>query len=195
MESVSFCHPTAVISPDACIGKGTRIWQFCTILRGAVIGDDCNLSQNVYVEGRTSIGNRVKIKNNVSIYEGITIDDDAFIGPSAVFTNVINPRSFWPRKDEFKATRVKKGATIGANATIICGVTIGEYAMIGAGSVVTRSVPDYALVYGNPAVQHGWVCYCGTSVALSDVKNKYECPECKRQYSCDEGILKEFGEF
>lgn len=192
MKPESFTHPTSDVSPEARIGRGTKIWQFCTILPGAVIGKDCLLSQNVYVEGRTRIGNRVKIKNNVSIYDDITIEDDVFIGPSAVFTNVLNPRSFWLRKTEFKPTLIGKGATVGANATIICGVTIGKYAMIGAGAVVTRSVPDYALVYGVPTVQHGWVCFCGTHLDENIDKTIYQCTTCDRRYILHKGsILRE----
>lgn len=190
MEEPTF-HPTSQISPESRIGKGTKIWQFCTVLSGAEIGEDCNLSQNVYIEGRTKIGNRVKIKNNVSIYECITIEDDVFIGPSAVFTNVINPRSFWPRKNEFLMTCIRKGATVGANATIVCGVTIGRYALIGAGSVVTRSVPDYAQVYGVPARQHGWVCYCGDHLREKEGVS-FVCDICDRKYRIEDNKMVEY---
>nr|WP_320161333.1 acyltransferase [uncultured Methanoregula sp.] len=183
-----FIHPTSLVSPESQIGTGTKIWQFCTVLPGAEIGENCNLSQNVYVEGKSKIGNRVKIKNNVSIYECVTIEDDVFIGPSAVFTNVINPRSFWPRKNEFLTTHVQKGATIGANATVICGITVGQYAMIGAGSVITRSVPDYALIYGVPARQHGWVCYCGSRL-IKEEESSFVCTSCNRKYHLKDNKL------
>jgi UDP-2-acetamido-3-amino-2,3-dideoxy-glucuronate N-acetyltransferase len=150
-------HPTAIIDEGATIGEGTKIWHFSHIMEGAVIGKDCNIGQNVVISPQVVLGNNVKVQNNVSVYTGVICEDDVFLGPSCVFTNVINPRSFISRKEEFKKTTVKKGATIGANATIICGVTIGEYAMIGAGSVVTKDVPDYALIVGNPGKQIGWV--------------------------------------
>jgi UDP-2-acetamido-3-amino-2,3-dideoxy-glucuronate N-acetyltransferase len=172
-----FIHPSSEISPQAVIGQGTRIWQHCTVLAGAIIGENCMLSQNVFIEGRTRLGNHVKVKNNVSIYELVELEDDVFVGPSVVFTNVLNPRSRWPRKHEFKPTLVKKGASIGANATIVCGITIGRYAMVGAGSVVTRDVIDHALVYGNPARQHGWVCECGEMLP-KDPGASYTCPVC-----------------
>lgn len=164
------------------IGKGTKVYQPCTIAPGAEVGEDCLISQFVFIEGNVKIGNRVKVKNNVSIYDSVIIEDDVFIGPSVVFTNVTTPRSFWPRKDEYKVTRICKGASIGANATIVCGNTIGKYALVGAGAVVTRSVPDYALVYGNPARQRGWVCYCGCK--LTSLKFVVlECSNCNRVYN------------
>ena len=147
MDDTIYIHPTSDVSPKASIGDGTKIWQHCTVLAGARIGESSLLSQNVYIEGRTIIGDKVKIKNNVSIYECVTIEDEVFVGPSAVFTNVITPRSHWPRKDEFLKTLIKKGATIGANATIMCGVTIGRNAVIGAGTVVTNDVSDGKIVY------------------------------------------------
>jgi UDP-2-acetamido-3-amino-2,3-dideoxy-glucuronate N-acetyltransferase len=150
-------HPTAVIDEGAMIGEGTRVWHFSHIMSGAVIGKNCNIGQNVVVSPQVVLGNNVKVQNNVSVYTGVVCEDDVFLGPSCVFTNVINPRSFISRKEEFKPTLVKKGASIGANATIICGITIGEYAMIGAGSVVTKDVPEYALIMGNPGRQMGWV--------------------------------------
>ena len=150
-------HPSAIIDDGAIIGSGTRIWHFCHVMPNARIGSNCVLGQNVMVAGGALIGNGVKIQNNVSVYEGVVLQDDVFVGPSAVFTNVINPRSFIERKTEYKKTIVKKGATIGANATILCGVTIGEYAFIGAGAVVTKDVADYALFTGNPAKQVGTV--------------------------------------
>jgi UDP-2-acetamido-3-amino-2,3-dideoxy-glucuronate N-acetyltransferase len=150
-------HPTAIVEENSVIGEGTKIWHFSHIMEGAVIGENCNIGQNVVVSPQVILGNNVKVQNNVSIYTGVVCEDDVFLGPSCVFTNVINPRSFISRKEEFKSTLIKKGASIGANATIICGIIIGEYAMIGAGSVVTKDVPDYALIVGNPGKQIGWV--------------------------------------
>lgn len=150
-------HATAVIDDGATIGNNTRIWHFCHVMPTAIIGANCNLGQNVFIDNNVAIGNGVKIQNNVSVYNGVTLEDDVFVGPSVVFTNVINPRSFIERKDEFKPTLVKKGASIGANATVICGITIGEYAMIGAGAVVTKDVAAYELVIGNPARVFGRV--------------------------------------
>jgi UDP-2-acetamido-3-amino-2,3-dideoxy-glucuronate N-acetyltransferase len=157
-------HTTAVIDEGAVIGNGTKIWHFSHIMSEAVIGENCTIGQNVLVSSQVVLGNNVKVQNNVSVYSGVVCEDDVFLGPSCVFTNVINPRSFISRKDEFRHTLVKKGATIGANATIICGVTIGEYAMIGAGTVVTKDVPDYALIVGNPGKQIGWVDKEGNTV-------------------------------
>jgi UDP-2-acetamido-3-amino-2,3-dideoxy-glucuronate N-acetyltransferase len=150
-------HSSAIIDAGAQIGAGTHIWHFCHVMPGAMIGKNCNIGQNVFVDNNVFIGNGVKIQNNVSVYNAVTLQDDVFVGPSVVFTNVINPRSFIERKNEFKSTLVKKGASIGANATIVCGITIGEYAMIGAGAVVTKDVEAYALVVGNPAKQVGTV--------------------------------------
>ena len=175
-----FIHPTSVVSPDAKVGAGTKIWQYCTVLSGAEIGTGSVLSQNVYVEGRTRIGNRVKIKNNVSVYECVEIGDDVFVGPSVVFTNVLTPRSFISRKEEFRPTRVHHGATIGANATIISGVTIGEFAMIGAGAVVTHDIPPFALMYGVPARQHGWACACGEIINV--IEGPHTCSRCGSTY-------------
>ncbi len=154
-------HPTAVVVEGAVVGDGTRIWHFVHVCSTARIGTNCVLGQNVYVGPSVEVGDGVKIQNNVSVYEGVTVEDDVFLGPSAVFTNVRNPRAHVERKDEFRQTLVRRGATVGANATIICGVTLGEYCFVGAGAVVTRDVPDYALVLGNPARHAGWVCACG----------------------------------
>jgi UDP-2-acetamido-3-amino-2,3-dideoxy-glucuronate N-acetyltransferase len=178
-----FIHPSSDVSPEAHIGQGTKIWQHCTVMKGAVIGEGCLLSQNVFVEGRTRLGNNVKVKNNVSIYECVELEDDVFVGPSAVFTNVLTPRSHWPRKGQFLPTRVGQGATIGANAVIVCGVTIGRYAMIGAGAVVTRDVAEFALVFGNPARQRGWVCYCGETIGALEEGARHDCPVCGSSYS------------
>ncbi len=156
-------HTTAVVEEGAIIGPGTNIWHFCHIMPAAIIGNNCNMGQNVFVDNNVRIGNGVKIQNNVSIYNGVILEDDVFVGPSVVFTNVINPRSFIERKNEFKPTLVQQGASIGANATIVCGITIGEYAMIGAGAVVTKDVEPYALMVGNPAKQIGWVDKDGIS--------------------------------
>jgi UDP-2-acetamido-3-amino-2,3-dideoxy-glucuronate N-acetyltransferase len=157
-------HPTAVVDEGAAIGEGTTIWHFSHIMCGAVVGNNCNIGQNVVVSPRAVLGNNVKVQNNVSVYTGVVCEDDVFLGPSCVFTNVNNPRSFISRKEEFKSTLVKKGASIGANATIVCGITIGEYALIGAGSVVTKDVPEYALIVGNPGRQMGWVDKEGNTI-------------------------------
>jgi UDP-2-acetamido-3-amino-2,3-dideoxy-glucuronate N-acetyltransferase len=159
-----FIHPTSIIDEGCSIGEGTKIWHFCHIMPEAIIGNNCVLGQNVMVGNKVKIGDRVKIQNNVSVYEGVVLEDDVFVGPSAVFTNVINPRSFIERKSEFKQTIVKKGATIGANATIVCGVTLGQYCFVGAGAVVTKNIADYALVVGNPTKQIGWVNENGEKV-------------------------------
>lgn len=191
MSEQVFVHPTSEVSPKSRINPGTQIWQHCTVLAGAEIGRGSLLSQNVYVEGRTRIGNNVKIKNNVSLYEGVELEDDVFVGPSAVFTNVLTPRSHWPRKDKFLKTLVKKGATIGANSTILCGVTIGRYAMVGAGTVVTKNVPDFALVYGVPAQQQGWVCYCGQLIRVLQEGENYICDLCTSSYNFHSEQLRE----
>lgn len=159
-------HPSSFIDDGAVIGAGTRIWHFCHVMPGAVIGERCNLGQNVVVMPGTRIGNDVKIQNNVSIYEGVTLEDGVFCGPSCVFTNVLNPRSHISRKKEYAATLVRRGATIGANATVICGATIGEYAFVGAGAVVRGDVPAFALVVGVPARQVGWMCRCGARLEV-----------------------------
>lgn len=163
-----YAHPTAVVDDGAVIGEGTKIWHFCHISGGAIIGRDCILGQGCYVGGTAKIGNRVKVQNGVSIYDGVVIEDEVFCGPHMVFTNVINPRAFIERKHEFKETRVRRGATIGAGAIVISGNMIGQYAMIGAGAVVTKDVPDFALVYGNPAKQTGWVSRCGNRLEFND---------------------------
>lgn len=159
-----FAHPSSIIDEEASIGGGTKIWHFSHVSSNAKIGKQCVLGQNVYVAPHVTIGNNVKIQNNVSIYEKVTLEDDVFCGPSCVFTNVTTPRSHVSRKSEFRPTLVKKGATIGANATILCGITIGEYAFVGAGAVVTKDVPPHALVHGNPARLQGWMCSCGEKI-------------------------------
>ncbi len=161
MHREAFIHESAYVDDGATIGAGTKVWHFCHVLGGAVIGDRCSLGQNVVVMNGTRIGTNVKIQNNVSIYEGVELEDDVFCGPSMVFTNVMNPRSHVSRKTEYRRTLVKRGASIGANATIVCGATLGEYAFIGAGAVVSRNVPAYALMVGVPARRVGWMCQCG----------------------------------
>lgn len=161
MSETLFIHESSYVDEGAQIGPGTRIWHFCHVMGGAVIGERCSLGQNVVVMNGVQIGNNVKIQNNVSIYEGVVLDDDVFCGPSMVFTNVVNPRSHVSRKHEYRTTHVKRGASIGANATIVCGVTLGEYAFIGAGAVVTRDVLPYALIAGVPGRRIGWMCQCG----------------------------------
>ena len=184
-ESEYFAHQTAVIDQPCEIGRGTKIWHFSHIMKDSRVGQRCNIGQNVVVSPQCVIGDNVKIQNNVSIYTGVMIEDDVFCGPSMVFTNVINPRSHIERKSEYKATRVRRGASIGANATIVCGHTLGAYCFIGAGSVVTRDVPDYAVYYGNPARLRGWVCYCGESLQLGldpAGEEQATCGACGRRY-------------
>lgn len=174
-------HDSAEVNSKASIGKGTSIWQNCIIQEGAVIGENCNIGANVFIEKKVRLGNGVKVKNNIAIYTGVTCEDDVFLGPNCVFTNVINPRSFISRKSEFKSTVVKRGATIGANATIVCGNNIGRYAMVGAGSVVTKAVEDYELVVGNPAKRIGYVCQCGCRLNTDD-ETVYVCSNCRKTY-------------
>lgn len=169
-----FVHPSSIIEAGAQIGDGTKIWHFCHIMSGAHIGQQCTLGQNVYVAPTAWIGNNVKIQNNVSVYDGVTLEDAVFVGPSVVFTNVDAPRSFLSRQGRYQKTLVQCGATLGANATIRCGVTIGRYAFVGAGAVVTRDVATYALVYGNPARQQGWVCRCGSPLVSIEHDHREE---------------------
>lgn len=176
-----FAHETAVIDEGVEIGAGTRIWHFCHIMTGSVIGENCNLGQNVVVSPGVTLGNNVKVQNNVSIYTGVICGDDVFLGPSMVFTNVINPRSAIKRRDEYMKTVVGKGATIGANATIVCGNNIGDFAFIGAGAVVTREVPPYALVVGNPGRQAGWMSEYGHRLAF-DPDGRATCAESHEKY-------------
>ena len=186
MESSFFAHETAVIDANCQIGEGTKIWHFSHIMTNCFIGQQCSIGQNVVISPEVRIGNRVKIQNNVSIYTGVICEDDVFLGPSAVFTNVINPRSAIIRKNEYKQTLVQKGATIGANATIVCGITIGNYAFIGAGAVVTKNIPDYALVVGNPARQTGWMCEYGHKLKFNS-DGLAVCPESREQYRLENG--------
>lgn len=181
-------HATAVIDEGCQIGDGTKIWHFCHIMPGCVIGQNCSLGQNVVVSPQVVLGNNVKVQNNVSIYTGVECEDDVFLGPSCVFTNVLNPRSAVSRKAEYKKTLVKKGATIGANATIVCGVTIGNYAFIGAGTVVLRNVPDYALMVGNPARQIGWMSEFGQKLQF-DAEGFAICGETNEKYQMTNGIV------
>ena len=180
MQKNYFVHSTAIIEEPVEIGEKTQIWHFGHVMSGAKIGDNCILGQNVFIGRGVILGNNVKVQNNVSVYDRVVLEDGVFCGPSMVFTNVINPRSFISRKSEFRKTLVKKGATIGANATIVCGHTIGEYAFIGAGAVVTKDVPDYALVYGNPARVKGWVCQCAEQITFRSGKAK--CQACGNRY-------------
>jgi UDP-2-acetamido-3-amino-2,3-dideoxy-glucuronate N-acetyltransferase len=182
-----FVHPSAFVDPGAEIGAGTKVWHFCHVMPGARIGERCNLGQNVVVMPGTRVGNNVKIQNNVSIYEGVELEDDVFCGPSCVFTNVMTPRSHVSRKDEYLPTRVRRGATIGANATVVCGVTIGEYAFVGAGAVVTADVLPYALVVGVPARRVGWACQCGERIRPA--AGTARCARCGTRYHEAEGRL------
>lgn len=175
-----FVHESSYIDEPCEIGQGTKIWHFSHIMKDCKIGKKCNIGQNVVISPGVILGNNVKVQNNVSVYTGVICEDDTFLGPSCVFTNVINPRSFIERKEEYKQTIVKKGASIGANATIVCGYNIGRYAFIGAGTVVTKDVPDYALVVGNPARIIGYVCECGNR--LQEIKNQYKCNICNKEY-------------
>ena len=177
-------HPTAIVDDGAQIGDGTRIWHWVHVSGGAVIGRECSLGQNVFVGNRVTIGNNVKIQNNVSVYDNVTIEDDVFCGPSMVFTNVYNPRSHVSRKSEYRDTRVRRGATLGANSTIVCGVTIGAYAFVGAGSVINRDVPDYALMVGVPGERIGWMSEHGERLDLpaSGVGEEAACPATGRRY-------------
>lgn len=178
METAPYSvHESSYIDEDVSIGAGTKIWHFSHILPRTIIGQRCNIGQNVIIGPEVTIGNGCKIQNNVSLYQGVTLEDDVFCGPSMVFTNVFNPRAHIRRMDEIRPTLVRKGATLGANCTIVCGVTIGKYALIGAGAVVTKSVPDYALVTGNPARRTGWVCACGVKLT-----EKLACPACRLRY-------------
>lgn len=180
MHTSYFQHPSALVDEGASVGDGTKIWHFCHLMPGAVVGCNCILGQNVFVDNNVVVANGVKIQNNVSLYNGVFIEDDAFVGPSVVFTNVINPRSFIERKTEFKKTIVRKGATIGANATIVCGAEIGEYALVGAGSVVTKNVTPFSLVYGNAARHQGWVSKAGHRLVFA--KGKATCPVTGEHY-------------
>jgi UDP-2-acetamido-3-amino-2,3-dideoxy-glucuronate N-acetyltransferase len=182
-----FVHESSYVDEGAQIGKGSKVWHFSHVMPGAVIGERCNLGQNVVVMPGVRIGNNVKIQNNVSVYEGVVLEDDVFCGPSCVFTNVINPRSAVSRKAEYAATLVRRGASIGANATVVCGATIGEYAFIGAGAVVRGDVPAYALMLGVPARRAGWMCRCGVRLAVQ--AGVARCTACGTRYQERGGVL------
>jgi UDP-2-acetamido-3-amino-2,3-dideoxy-glucuronate N-acetyltransferase len=182
-----FVHESSYVDEGAVIGAGTKIWHFCHIMPRAQIGERCNIGQNVLVSSDVTLGNNVKIQNNVSLYTGVIVEDDVFLGPSMVFTNVINPRSHVNRKDEYKTTLVQKGASIGANATIVCGITLGKYCFVGAGSVVTHNVPDYALAYGLPARARGWVCQCGEQLKFDD--DRAVCHSCGDIYRKQDQVV------
>jgi UDP-2-acetamido-3-amino-2,3-dideoxy-glucuronate N-acetyltransferase len=183
-------HPTAIVDEGAVIGEGTRVWHWVHVSAGARIGPRCSLGQNVFVGNRVVMGANCKVQNNVSIYDNVTLEDDVFCGPSMVFTNVYNPRSHVPRKDEYRDTRIRRGATLGANCTIVCGVTVGEYAFVGAGAVVTRDVKPYALVTGVPARQVGWMSAHGERLDLPvSGSGEARCPTTGTRYRLDNGIL------
>lgn len=191
-EKNYFAHETAVIDEGCQIGKGTRIWHFCHVMPGAKLGENCNLGQNVLVSSDVVLGNNVKVQNNVSIYTGVTCEDDVFLGPSMVFTNIVNPRSAVVRKEQYVRTLVGRGASIGANATILCGNTLGAFCFIGAGAVVTRNVPPYALVVGNPARQVGWMSEYGHRLKF-DKQGRAACPESGEQYELSGSSVKKLG--
>ncbi len=184
----AYVHESAIVDDDVVLGDGTKVWHFVHVSSGARIGARCALGQNVFVGRGVRVGNGVKVQNNVSLYEGVEIEDDVFLGPSCVFTNVVNPRAFIERKQEYKPTRVRKGASIGANATIVCGVTLGEYCLVGAGAVVTRDVAAHALVVGSPARPVGWMCRCG--VRLPDLPSA-TCRACGLRYATSTDTCKE----
>jgi len=183
-----FAHESSVIDPGALIGEGTKIWHFCHVMPRAIIGERCNIGQNVFVDNNVTVGNGVKIQNNVSLYNGVVVEDDVFLGPSMVLTNVINPRSFIERKTEFRPTFIRRGATIGANATIVCGVVIGQYALVGAGAVINRNVPAFALVVGNPGRQIGWVSKFGNRLVFND-SGEALSPEDGTRYRLEDGAV------
>jgi UDP-2-acetamido-3-amino-2,3-dideoxy-glucuronate N-acetyltransferase len=187
-----FAHETAVIDDGARIGDGTKIWHFSHVMSGAVIGRRCNVGQNVVVAPKAVVGDGCKIQNNVSLYDLVELEDDVFCGPSMVFTNVFNPRAHISRKHEYRRTLVRRGATIGANATVVCGHTIGRYAFVGAGSVVTKDVPDFGLVVGSPARRVGWMCQCGTRLAFGP-DDRATCEACGWRYALQDGLCREVG--
>src|SRR5687768_6894395 len=191
-----FVHESSFVDEGAQIGAGTRIWHFCHVMSSASIGEGCNIGQNVFIAANVHIGNNVKIQNNVSLYTGVIVEDNVFLGPSMVFTNVINPRSHVNRKDEYQTTLVKRGTSIGANATVLCGVTLGCYCFIGAGAVVTHDVPDYALLYGNPARLQGWMCQCGVKLNFipEDKRMLAICKNCGERYEKRDQAVMKIGE-
>ncbi len=179
-----YVHESSIVEDRSEIGPGTKIWHFSHIMPDVQIGKNCVIGQNTFIASGVKIGSNVKIQNNVSIYDGVILEDNVFLGPSMVFTNVVNPRSHINRKDQYQITLVKKGATVGANATIVCGTTLGQYAFIGAGAVVTKEVPDYGLVYGNPGILQGWMCQCGERLKFNQDNNENEttCSSCGNKY-------------
>jgi UDP-2-acetamido-3-amino-2,3-dideoxy-glucuronate N-acetyltransferase len=192
MNPSVFVHESSYVDEPCEIGDGTKIWHFSHVMKNSSLGRNCNIGQNVVISPQCVIGNNVKIQNNVSVYTGVILEDDVFCGPSMVFTNVYNPRSHVERKNEYRTTLVKRGATIGANATVVCGTTLGRYAFVGAGSVVTRDVPDFGMVYGNPAKLRGWACACGEKLAIAAAPpagEKVTCGACAAQYRFDGGAL------
>lgn len=191
MDKPYFVHESSYVDEGCEIGEGTKVWHFSHIMSGCKIGKHCSIGQNVVISPGVILGEGVRIQNNVSVYTGVICDDGVFLGPSCVFTNVINPRAFIERKHEFRKTLIKKGASIGANATIVCGHTIGCYALVGAGSVVTKNVPDYAMVYGCPAEVRGYVCQCGEQLPFSG--ETAVCPACGKRYQKNHNIIEEAG--
>lgn len=187
-----YVHPSSYVDEGVQIGKGTKIWHFCHIMAPSVVGENCNMGQNVVVSPDVKLGNNVKVQNNVSIYTGVECEDDVFLGPSMVFTNVYNPRSAVSRKNEYRRTLVKTGATIGANATIVCGIEIGRFAFIGAGAVINRNVPDFALMVGNPGRQIGWMSKHGHRLHF-DESSRAQCPETGQWYEKKDGKVAEAG--
>lgn len=188
MSMPYFAHDTAIIDEGAQVGKNSKIWHFSHIMSAAIVGENCNIGQNVYIDKNVNIGNNVKIQNNVSVYSNVTIEDDCFLGPSMVFTNVTNPRAFIERKSEFKNTLVKKGCSIGANATIVCGTTLGQYSFVGAGAVVTKNIPDFALVTGVPAIQTGWISKHGEKLNFNE-SGQAICPITKEKYILQNNLV------
>ncbi|GKU26925.1 acyltransferase [Clostridium folliculivorans] len=188
-----FIHESSYLDEPSKVGDGTKIWHFSHIMKDCIIGERCNIGQNVVISPGVVLGNGVKIQNNVSVYTGVICEDDVFLGPSCVFTNVVNPRSFIERKSEYKETRISKGASIGANATIVCGNNIGRYALVGAGTVVTKDIPDYALVVGNPARIIGHVCQCGERIYF-DKLNQCTCEACGKDYIINDWTVSARGE-
>lgn len=183
-EPLYFVHESSYVDEPCEIGAGTKVWHFSHVMKDSKIGENCNIGQNVVISPHVVLGRNVKIQNNVSVYTGCILEDDVFCGPSMVFTNVVNPRSHVSRKDEYKKTLVRRGASLGANCTIVCGITIGRYAFIGAGSVVTRDVPDFALIYGNPARIHAWMCICGVKLnfSVNTADEATRCEACGKEY-------------